>query len=210
MPTDLPAPNEDAAAHFAAVHVQVRELIAASGGGIFVLFTSHRDVREMAARLRNDGVEGSWPLLVHGEEPRDVLLQRFRELGNAVLLGTATFWEGVDVPGNALRGLLIAKLPFRVPTEPMVAAQCEAIELRGGNSFRDFMLPHAALRLKQGFGRLIRSSADRGVVVLSDPRVLTKAYGRDLLRTLPPARQLSGPWGTLRDEVARFYRTLHL
>ena len=98
--------------------------------------------------------------------------RRFRESGRAILLGTASFWEGVDVPGDALRGLLIAKLPFRVPTEPVTAAHCEAIEARGGDSFTEYMLPHAALRLKQGFGRLIRTGADRGVVVIGDPRVV--------------------------------------
>ncbi|MEN9509734.1 MAG: hypothetical protein RLZZ621_2297, partial [Gemmatimonadota bacterium] len=132
--------------------------------------------------------------------------QRFRDSGRAVLLGTATFWEGVDVPGDALRGLLIAKLPFRVPTEPMVAAQCEAIEARGGNPFGEFMLPHAALRLKQGFGRLIRTGTDSGVVVLSDPRLLTKGYGRELLNGLPPARRVVGAWGAVLPEVSRFYR----
>lgn len=205
LPNDLPAPNEDARAHILAVGEQLRDLIVASDGGLFALFTSHRDVREMASQLRDAGYDARWPLLVHGEEPRDVLLQRFRDSGRAVLIGTATFWEGVDVPGDALRGLLIAKLPFRVPSEPMVAAQCEAIEARGGNSFGEFMLPHAALRLKQGFGRLIRTATDRGVVVLSDPRVLTKRYGRDLLDGLPPARRISGPWSQCRAEVRKFY-----
>lgn len=205
VPNDLPAPNEDARAHFDAVGGHLRDLIVASDGGLFALFTSHRDLREMATQLRNAGYDARWPLLVHGEEPRDVLLQRFRDSGRAVLLGTATFWEGVDVPGDALRGLLIAKLPFRVPSEPMVAAQCEAIEARGGNAFGEYMLPHAALRLKQGFGRLIRTATDRGVVVLSDPRVLTKRYGRELLDGLPPARRISGPWSRCRAEVRKFY-----
>ncbi len=205
LPTDLPAPNEDARGHIAAVGSQLRDLMVASDGGLFALFTSHRDVREMASQLRDAGYDARWPLLVHGEEPRDVLLQRFRDSGRAVLLGTATFWEGVDVPGDALRGLLIAKLPFRVPSEPMVAAQCEAIEARGGNAFGEFMLPHASLRLKQGFGRLIRTATDRGVVVLSDPRVLTKRYGRELLDGLPPARRISGPWSRCRAEVRKFY-----
>lgn len=207
VPTDLPAPNEDARAHFLAVAQQLRDLMSASDGGLFALFTSHRDVRDMAAWLRGPGQGASWPLLVHGEEPRDILLQRFRDSGRAVLLGTATFWEGVDVPGDALRGLLIAKLPFRVPTEPMVAAQCEAIEARGGNSFGEFMLPHASLRLKQGFGRLIRTGTDAGVVVLSDPRVVTKRYGRELLEALPPARRVIGAWGAIRGEVSAFYRS---
>ncbi len=205
VPTDLPAPNEQPREHFDAVTTHLRDLIAASDGGLFALFTSHRDVREMAERLRASGHGGQWPLLVHGEEPRDVLLQRFRDSGRAVLLGTATFWEGVDVPGDALRGLLIAKLPFRVPTEPMVAAQCEAIAARGGNAFAEFMLPHASLRLKQGFGRLIRTATDAGVVVLSDPRVVTKRYGRELLDSLPPAARATGAWDVLRHRVSDFY-----
>lgn len=205
IPTDLPAPNENPVAHFAAVTMQLRDLMAASDGGLFALFTSHRDVREMAQQLRASGHGGRYPLLVHGEEPRDVLLQRFRDSGRAVLLGTATFWEGVDVPGDALRGLLIAKLPFRVPSEPMVAAQCEAIEARGGNAFAEFMLPHASLRLKQGFGRLIRTGSDAGVVVISDPRVITKRYGRDLLNGLPPAKRVTGAWGEVRQRVLSFY-----
>ncbi len=205
VPNDLPAPNEDPRAHLLAVGEQLRDLMVASDGGLFALFTSHRDLREMATQLRQAGYDARWPLLVHGEEPRDVLLQRFRDSGRAVLLGTATFWEGVDVPGDALRGLLIAKLPFRVPSEPMVAAQCEAIEARGGNAFGEFMLPHASLRLKQGFGRLIRTATDRGVVVLSDPRVLSKRYGRELLDGLPPARRISGPWSRCRDAVRKFY-----
>jgi len=205
LPSDVPAPNEDARGHINAVGTHLRDLMVASDGGLFALFTSHRDVREMAQQLRDAGYDARWPLLVHGEEPRDQLLHRFRDSGRAVLLGTATFWEGVDVPGDALRGLLIAKLPFRVPTEPMVAAQCEAIEARGGNPFADFMLPHAALRLKQGFGRLIRTATDRGVVVLSDPRVLTKRYGRELLAGLPPAQRISAPWSRCRDAVRKFY-----
>jgi ATP-dependent DNA helicase DinG len=206
VPNDLPAPNENPREHFSATCRHLRDLMTASDGGIFALYTSHRDVRETAEWLRGAGKGGGWPLLVHGEEPRDVLLQRFRDSGRAVLLGTATFWEGVDVPGDALRGLLIAKLPFRVPTEPMVAAQCEAIEARGGNSFGEFMLPHASLRLKQGFGRLIRTGTDAGVVVLSDPRLLTKRYGRELLDALPPAKRLVGAWGDVRGEVSRFFR----
>lgn len=207
IPTDLPAPNENARGHLDAVGAQLRDLMIASDGGLFALFTSHRDLRDMAEQLRQSGYDARWPLLVHGEEPRDVLLQRFRDSGRAVLLGTATFWEGVDVPGDALRGLLIAKLPFRVPSEPMVAAQCEAIEARGGNAFGEFMLPHASLRLKQGFGRLIRTATDRGVVVLSDPRVLSKRYGRELLDGLPPARRISGPWSRCREEVRKFYES---
>src|SRR5262249_28962547 len=120
-------------------------------------------------------------------------------------LGTASFWEGVDVPGDALRALLIAKLPFRVPTEPITAAHCEAIEAHGGDAFRDYMLPHASLRLKQGFGRLVRTSADRGVVVIADPRVVTKNYGRAMLEGLPPAKRIVGRWNELVGAIRAFY-----
>jgi ATP-dependent DNA helicase DinG len=159
----------------------------------------------MAAELRSRGNQAPWPLLVHGDESRDTLLDRFRGAGKAILLGTASFWEGVDVPGDALRALLIAKLPFRVPTEPITAAHCEAIQANGGDAFRDYMLPHASLRLKQGFGRLIRSSADRGVVVIADPRVATKNYGRGMIEGLPPARRIVGRWEKLLGEIRDFY-----
>ena len=205
VPTDAPAPNADATAHFLAVVRHVLDTAAASDGGMFVLFTSHRDVRAAADELRARGADRRWPLLVHGEDTRDALLRRFREAGRAVLVGTASFWEGVDVPGDALRALVLGKLPFRVPSEPVTAAQCEAIEARGGDSFREFMLPHAALRLKQGFGRLVRTATDRGVVVLSDSRIATKGYGRDLLEGVPPARRLMAPWPRARTEVEAFY-----
>ena len=144
-------------------------------------------------------------MLVHSEAPRDDLLRRFREHGDAVLVGTASFWEGVDVPGRALRGLLLGKIPFRVPTEPITAAQCEAIEADGRDAFAEYMIPHAALRLKQGFGRLIRTADDRGAVVICDPRVVTKAYGRRLIEGLPPAARIQGPWAMLRQELKAFY-----
>ena len=209
IPTSLPAPNVDAGGHQLGVTRIALDLAEAADGGMFVLFTSHRDVRMLAGELRARGVERRWPLLVHGEDGRDALLARFRASGRAVLIGTASFWEGVDVPGDALRALLIPKLPFRVPTEPVTAAHCEAISAQGGDPFVEYMLPHAALRLKQGFGRLIRSSTDRGVVVVADPRVVTKGYGRELLEGLPAARRLVGPWTQLLDDVRSFYRVAH-
>ncbi len=205
IPSDVPAPNTDPAGHRQAVTRIVLDVAEQSDGGLFVLFTSHREVRQLASELRARGVERRWPLLVHGEDGRDLLLGRFRQAGKAILLGTASFWEGVDVPGDALRGLVIAKLPFRVPTEPVTAAQCEAIEARGGDPFTEYMLPHASLRLKQGFGRLIRTSTDRGVVVIADPRVVTKQYGRGLLEALPPAARAIGRWSVLVERVKEFY-----
>jgi len=205
IPSDFPAPNLDGAAHVARTLSAAEDLIAFAGGGVFLLFTSHRDVREAARVLRERGVAGAHPLLVHGEAPRDDLLRRFRAHGDAVLVGTASFWEGVDIPGRALRGLVLARIPFRVPTEPVTAAQCEAIEAEGRSAFDEYMIPHAALRLKQGFGRLIRTADDRGVVVICDPRVVTKGYGRRLLQGLPPAARLQGPWALLRDGLRAFY-----
>ncbi len=205
LPTDIPAPNVNASGHLAAVARIALDVGGAANGGMFVLFTSHRDVRATANELRARGTERRWPLLVHGDESRDALLSRFRESGGAILLGTASFWEGVDVPGDALRALVIAKLPFRVPTEPITAAQCEAIEANGGDAFLEYMLPHASLRLKQGFGRLIRSATDRGVVVIADPRIMTKNYGRAMLAGLPPARRVSGRWADIVEDIRGFY-----
>jgi len=205
IPSDVPAPNVDPDGHRAGITRIILDVAAASDGGLFVLFTSHREVRQLANELRARGTERRWPLLVHGDESRDALLARFRESGRAILLGTASFWEGVDVPGHALRGLVIAKLPFRVPTDPMTAAQCEAIVARGGDAFVEYMLPHASLRLKQGFGRLIRTGTDRGVVVIGDSRIVTKRYGRGLLEALPPSRRAIGRWVAIAPLVEDFF-----
>ena len=205
VPTDTPAPNVDPVGHHRRVLQMIEEFTDASDGGIFVLFTSHRDVQSAAAELRARGVAEERPLLVHGEESRDSLLTRFRESGRAVLLGTSSYWEGVDVAGHALRGLLIAKLPFRVPTDPLTAAHCEAIAEHGGDPFAEYMVPHAALRLKQGFGRLIRSSTDRGAIVIADSRVASKSYGATLLRALPPARRILVHWDQVSKALREFY-----
>jgi ATP-dependent DNA helicase DinG len=205
IPTNAPAPNVDGPGHIQFVVRTVLDVATASDGGMFVLATSHRDVRLVAAELRARGVERRWPLLVHGDDGRDALLRRFRESERAVLVGTASFWEGVDVPGRALRALIIAKLPFKVPNEPVTAAHCESIERHGGDAFREYMLPHASLRLKQGFGRLIRTATDRGVIVLVDPRVISKSYGRTLLEALPPARRLVGQWPAVLEHIQAFY-----
>lgn len=205
VPTDAPPPNTDPSGHLQSVVRSIIDVTAASDGGVFALFTSHRDVRGAASELRARGIERSRPLYVHGEDTRDNLLRKFRDSERAILLGTASFWEGVDVPGRALRGLIIARLPFRVPSEPVTAAHCEAIVERGGDPFAEYMVPHAALRLKQGFGRLIRTATDRGVIVLVDPRAVNKGYGRSLLRDLPPARRVFGPWNTIMKQLQGFY-----
>ncbi|HVB32040.1 MAG TPA: helicase C-terminal domain-containing protein [Gemmatimonadaceae bacterium] len=205
IPTDTPAPNRDPERHAHALVRILLDVADAADGGVFVLFTSHREVRRAAELLRAKNVERRWPLLVHGEDGRDRLLTRFQESGRAVLLGTTSFWEGVDVPGDPLRALLLAKIPFRVPTEPLTAARCEAIGQRGGDPFAEYMVPDAALKLKQGFGRLIRTATDRGAVIIADSRVATARYGAELLRGLPPARRVMDVWEELRPVVREFY-----
>lgn len=209
IPTDTPTPNRDVERHAHAVVRILLDLADAADGGVFVLFTSHREVKRAAELLRVKHVDRRWPLLVHGEDGRDRLLTRFQESGRGILLGTTSFWEGVDVPGEALRALLIAKIPFRVPSDPMTAARCEAIEQHGGDPFADYMIPDAALKLKQGFGRLIRSATDRGAVVIADSRIATARYGAELLRGLPPARRVVDVWEDLRPIVREFYAGSH-
>jgi ATP-dependent DNA helicase DinG len=175
IPTDLPVPGAGENQEFdRAVADVVSDVASTTKGGVFVLFTSYRSLRSVAAELRRQRVHERWPLYVQGEGARSRLLESFVGSGSAILLGVASFWEGVDVPGDPLRGIVIAKLPFKVPTEPLTAARIEAIERAGGGSFIRYLLPHAALRLKQGFGRLIRTRTDRGVVVLLDRRILER------------------------------------
>lgn len=204
IPSDLPDPRRDEVGHDRAVVEAVLDIGSASGGGMFVLFTSHAALRRVAAALREQ-VEGRWPLLVQGEGQRDHLLRRFRASGSAILLGTDSFWEGVDVPGRALRALVIAKLPFRVPTEPVTAARLELLQEKGVDGFLKYQVPQAALKLKQGFGRLIRSQSDFGIVVLMDRRVVSQNYGKILLESLPPAKQVIGSWKEIREEIENFY-----
>ena len=204
VPTDLPDVNEPGGVFEEATAEVVRDACSISGGGTFVLFTSHRALRRVAELLREDGAV-RWPLFVQGEDTRVRLLERFIESGSGILLGTASFWEGVDVPGRALRGLIIQRLPFKVPTEPITAARMEAIERQGGSSFEEFVLPLAALKLKQGFGRLVRSREDRGAILILDDRIVRKSYGAYLRESLPPAPLRKGPWTDLIRFLKEFY-----
>ncbi len=204
IPTDIPEPREDEHGHGEAVARVVLDLAYASDGGMFVLFTSHAALRRAADRVREE-IGARWPLLVQGEANRDVLLRRFREAGNAILLGTDSFWEGVDVPGRALRTLVLTKLPFKVPSEPVTSARLERLAEQGQDGFMHYLLPHAALKLKQGFGRLIRSRQDAGVVVLLDSRVVTKRYGPLVLGGLPRADRVVGSWAQVRTKCEDFF-----
>jgi ATP-dependent DNA helicase DinG len=183
LPRGLPQPAD--AGFTAAVIALARPLLEAAGGGAFLLFTSHRALRA-AALLLERSLPAQWPLLVQGRAPREQLLRRFRASGQAVLLGTASFWEGVDVQGPALRLVLIDRLPFASPEDPVVRARIEHLQSQGASAFKEYQLPEAVLALKQGVGRLIRSEEDRGVVVVCDPRLSERSYGRVFRASLPP------------------------
>jgi ATP-dependent DNA helicase DinG len=181
LPANMPEPNDRF--YVDAVVACTRDVLQASAGRAFVLFTSHTALQAAAAQLA-DTLD--YPLLVQGTAPRRELLERFRELGNAVLLGTGSFWEGVDVRGEALSCVIIDKLPFSSPGDPILQARIEALRQQGSNPFMAYQLPQAVINLKQGVGRLIRDRHDRGVLVLCDPRLRSKSYGRVFLKSLPP------------------------
>ena len=184
VPEHVPDPR--ASDYFDVALKETLALIEVTGGGAFVLCTSNRMVQRFSEALRAPlGAR----LLVQGEAPNAALLSRFREHGDAVLVATSSFWQGVDVPGRALRLVIMDKLPFDVPSDPLVAARCERLEQRGEQPFMRYLVPSAALTLKQGFGRLIRTRMDHGIVAILDSRLITKGYGRTLLRSLPPARR---------------------
>jgi ATP-dependent DNA helicase DinG len=180
LPQGLPEPA--ARDYTARVIETVLPVLEASKGRAFLLFTSHRALRLAADML----ADSPWPLFVQGTAPRHQLLSDFRDSGNGVLLGAASFWEGVDVAGEALSCVVIDKLPFASPDDPVLQARLDAVRRAGGNPFRDWQIPAAAIALKQGAGRLIRDVHDRGVLVLCDPRLATKAYGKLFLASLPP------------------------
>ncbi len=187
LPRGLPSPSSPGFVE--AVIDTALPLVEAARGGAFVLFTSHRALSQAAALLKTRWRESApFNLYVQGDQPREQLLRAFREDGCGVLLGTASFWEGVDVKGQALRLVVIEKLPFASPDDPIVKARIAHLQANGVNAFRDFQLPEAALALKQGVGRLVRSEDDYGVVVLCDPRVRERAYGRAFIDVLPPFR----------------------
>ncbi len=198
LPEGLPEPNQS---HYTSAVVEAAlPVIEASGGRCFMLFTSHRALREAAELLSH---KTAFPLLVQGSVSRRELLERFRELGDAILLGTSSFWEGVDVRGEALSLVIIDKLPFASPGDPVLQARVSAIREAGGNPFMDFQLPQAVITLKQGVGRLIRDERDQGVLMLCDPRLRSKHYGRQFLQSLPPIPQTSA-----LSRVQAFFETL--
>jgi ATP-dependent DNA helicase DinG len=181
LPPELPEPSDYA--YTKNLIDKVLPVLKASKGRAFLLFTSYRAMNE-AAGILEDKVD--YPIFIQGELPKHQLLARFREAGNAILLGTASFWEGVDVRGGALSCVVIDKLPFASPGDPVMQARIDAIRNNGGQPFMDYQVPQAVITLKQGVGRLIRDVNDHGIVVIGDPRLKSKAYGRVFLNSLPP------------------------
>jgi ATP-dependent DNA helicase DinG len=183
LPPEMPDPREPEFP--AAAAERIRRVLDITKGRAFCLFTSYSAMRDLYERLLP---VLDWPILLHGTAPRKALLDEFRATPNSVLFGTSSFWQGVDVQGEALSCVIIDRLPFAVPNDPVVQARMKAIEDAGGKPFFEYQVPEAVLTLKQGFGRLIRSLEDRGVLVLLDPRIRRQRYGQTFLASLPPYR----------------------
>ena len=180
VPPDLPDPR---APQFAAKAAnRIRRLLEVSRGRAFVLFTSYAQMNDVYQRLLG---EMEFPMLLQGDAPKTALLEEFRLTPHAVLFATSSFWQGVDVQGEQLSCVIIDRLPFAVPSDPVVAARVKAIDASGGNAFFDYQVPSAVITLKQGFGRLIRSLHDRGLLALLDNRILKKQYGKVFVESLP-------------------------
>jgi ATP-dependent DNA helicase DinG len=197
IPLRFPAPNDRA--FCAQMAAQSVEIIEKTRGRALFLFTSYRNMNEVYKLFEGKVL---FPLLVQGQKTKRALLQEFKNRVESVLLATSSFWQGIDVPGEALSCVVIDKLPFEVPDDPVIAARVDRITRNGGNAFYEYQVPRAAIQLKQGIGRLIRSSSDRGVIAIFDGRMLTKSYGQVFVKSLPPCRVVHS-----LDEVETFLKS---
>lgn len=204
VPVDIPSPTDPRFIPFAAR--QIFQAIQASHGNAFVLFTSYSMLKACAEMIAKELEEHRFTLLKQGDDHRQVLLNKFKQKNRSVLFATDSFWEGVDVAGEALRCVIIVKLPFKVPTEPITQARTEAITADGGNAFMDYSVPHAIVKFKQGFGRLIRHKRDRGCIICLDNRLVSKNYGKQFLNSLPNCKKTFVQSSALHHELSEFYR----
>jgi ATP-dependent DNA helicase DinG len=209
IPTDIPDPTHPSFVSAASEHIW--KAIQASRGNAFVLFTSYAMLKTCYENLAHRLTEAKFHPLKQGDSNRQALLNKFKKVERSVLFGTDSFWEGVDVTGEALRCVILVKLPFKVPSEPIIQARSEVIAAQGGDPFFEYALPHAIVKFKQGFGRLIRHRRDRGCIVCLDNRILTKGYGKAFLKSLPNCQQMFAESAILYKHMEEFYRkTYHL
>ncbi len=204
VPTDIPSPTHPEFSKAAAEQILLS--LQASRGNAFVLFTSYAMLKTCYELILDKMLDLRFNPMKQGDTNRQTLLTKFKQTDRAVLFGTDSFWEGVDVAGEALRCVILVKLPFRVPTEPILQARCEAIAAKGGNPFLEYSLPRAIVKFKQGFGRLIRNKKDHGCIVCLDERLLSKSYGKLFLESLPHCQQVFAPMAEIHEQMKLFYK----
>lgn len=207
IPTDIPLPQDPKFNKVASE--KIWHAIQASRGNAFVLFTSFHALQQCHRLLHDKLVENRYIVLKHGDENRQTLIHKFKANNRSVLFGTDTFWEGVDVVGEALRCVIIVKLPFKVPSEPIIQARTESIQSRGGDPFREYSLPNAIVKFKQGVGRLIRNKNDRGCIVCLDGRLIHKKYGEQFLKSIPDCERVFGETEEMVKAMGSFYKRTH-
>ncbi|MBQ9539555.1 MAG: helicase, partial [Treponema sp.] len=205
VPGDAPLPTQDTGSFQTFTDGAVPELIQAAGGRTLVLFTSYESLRQTYMSCHRQLEKAGISCLKQGDDDRFRLLEMFKEDKSSCLFATSSFWEGVDVPGESLSQVIIVKLPFPVPSDPVFAARSEAIEKKGGSSFMELSVPDAVIKFRQGFGRLMRRSDDRGVIVVLDRRIITKPYGRIFISSVPETRRMANPLDQIVAAERRFW-----